>query len=46
LITLAGPPCTIPALVDLAAVADSDDEDEQHVVVDLVHDPIVKRRSC
>jgi len=29
------------ALVDVAAVPDGDDEDEEHVVVDLVDDPVV-----
>lgn len=31
----------LTALVDLAAVTDGDHEDEQDVVVDLVHDPVV-----
>ena len=31
----------LPAFVDVAAVADGNDKDEQHAVVNLVDDPVV-----
>jgi len=31
----------LSAVVDFASVSDGDDENEHHVVVDLVHDPVV-----